>query len=193
MEYVRMPPVARARRTIDPLHVAAIVVGATILAVYLVTIVLQAVLVRIVDGVNVLGVAFLYGIAASVVGCALLAIGAGARPRSTGEVVLAGTIGALAGLAPICLVVFLRLSIRTCVVLNTLGLPWPEPWREIAHWGAGLVWLASTVLLIVAVARPALQPVGVAMWVWSGVISIPASIFFFFTLYGDPLPGCVPV
>jgi hypothetical protein len=124
--------------------------------------------------------------------CAVGAVVVLNKPRSRRDVVQAATLGVLAGLAPISLVLFLRLSSKACVVLNILDLPWAEPWREIAHWGGGAVWLASTVFLIYALATPRLRRAGVAMLVWSVIITIPTFLLYFMITYGDPAAGCVP-
>ena len=126
-------------------------------------------------------------------GCAAVAVAVGRPPRSRTYVAQAAVLGVLVALAPIALVVFMRLSRKMCVVMNVLGLPWAEPWREIAHWGAGLIWLAATVMLIVALAQPTLRRAGVAMLIWSVVSVIPAFILYFVMTYGDPAAGCVPV
>ena len=76
--------------------------------------------------------------------------------------------------------------------LVVLGLPWGEPWREIAHWGAGLVWLAATVFLIVALVREPLRRAGIAMLTWSLGSVVPAFFFLLLIVYGDPGPGCIP-
>jgi hypothetical protein len=126
------------------------------------------------------------------VGCAIFAARAIKPPRSRRDVVRASLLGVLAGLAPISAVIFLRLSTRACVVLNILGLPWAEPWREIAHWGAGAIWIASTIFLVVALITPSLRRAGVAMLVWSAVIAVPTFFLYFLTIYGDPAANCVP-
>lgn len=130
---------------------------------------------------------------AAAVGCVAVTITVGKHPRSRRYVIQAVILGVLAGLAPISSVIFLRLSGRACVVLNVLGLPWAEPWREIAHWGAGAIWLASTAFIVVALTRPQLRRAGVAMLIWSVASVVPTFLLLFLVLYGDPAAGCVPV
>jgi hypothetical protein len=142
---------------------------------------------------RMLGLAFLLAILCVAAACALFAVSVGEPPRSLRYVLLSSTMGVLAGLAPISLVVFLRLSRRMCAVANTLGLPSPEPWREIAHWGGGLIWLASTVFLVLAVRNPRLRNAAIAMWIWSALIALPTFFFYFLTVFGDPGPNCLPV
>lgn len=125
-------------------------------------------------------------------GCALIAVEAGDRPRSRRYVIQATIMGALAGLAPLSLVVFYRLSYFWCPVVNTLSLPWPEPWREIAHWGAGLIWLASTAFLVVALGSRQFRRAAIIMWAFSFSAIVPTLILMFLTVYGDPGPYCVP-
>lgn len=128
----------------------------------------------------------------AVAACVAIAISVGRSPRSPAYLAQATVLGLLVALAPIALVIFIRLSFKACPVLNVLGLPWEEPWREIAHWGAGLIWLAATVVLIIALVREPLRRAGIAMLVWSLVSVIPAFFFLFLTVYGDPGAGCVP-
>jgi hypothetical protein len=123
--------------------------------------------------------------------CAVVAVRVGKPPRSRRYVVQAAVLGVLAGLAPISAVIFLRLSWKVCIVLNPLGLPWAEPWREIAHWGAGAIWAASTVMLVIALIRPSLRRAGIAMLVWSAAIAIPTFFLYFLTVYGDPGIDCI--
>ncbi|GAA2027368.1 hypothetical protein GCM10009819_08500 [Agromyces tropicus] len=142
---------------------------------------------------DVLGAAFVYAIIGTAVACALVAVSAGDVPRSRGYIVAASMMGVLAGLAPISAILFIRLSSRACVVLNVLGLPWPEPWREAAHLGGGLIWSASTVFLLVALAAPRLRRAATAMWIWSGIITIPAGVLFMLIVGDVPATGCTPV
>lgn len=143
---------------------------------------------------NAYGIVFCSLIVLVAAGCAVVAIQVGKKPRTLWSNVVAGILGVLAGLAPIGVVVFLRLSIRNCLILNPLGLPWPEPWHDLAHWAGAAVWLASTLLLIVALVVPKLRRAGVAMLIWSAVIAIPTGFLFFLTIYGDAGAGyCTPV
>jgi len=124
--------------------------------------------------------------------CVAINISVGRSPRSPLYLVQASILGVLVALAPIAFVFFFRLSYKACPALNVLGLPWAEPWREIAHWGAGLIWLAATVVLIVALTREPLRRAGIAMLIWSLVSVVPAFFFLFLIVYGDPGAGCVP-
>lgn len=126
------------------------------------------------------------------VGWAVVAVMAVKPPRSRAHVVRASILGAFAGLAPIAAVVFLRLSVNACVVANILGLPTAEPWSEIARWGGGAVWLAATVMIVVALAVPRYRRAGFAMLAWSALVAVPTALLCFFMLYGDPGEGCVP-
>lgn len=101
-------------------------------------------------------------------------------------------MGVLAGLAPLSFVVYYRLSQFACPVANILSLPWAEPWREIAHWGAGLLWFASTAFLLTALWIRDLRHPAIAMWGFSFAAIVPTFILTFLTLYGDPGPYCVP-
>jgi hypothetical protein len=131
-------------------------------------------------------------VVAAAVSCTVGAVHLGRPIRSPGRGFLLALMGLLAGLAPISIVVFLRLSVRMCIVANPLGLPWLQPWHDIAHWAGGAIWLASTVLLIIATTRPKLRRAAVAMWMWSGAIAIPTAVFLFLTIYGDAAANCTP-
>jgi hypothetical protein len=144
----------------------------------------MAFLFYLVVGITVVGVG---------VACAVVAINVGQPPRSRRYVIQAGTLGVLASLAPISLVIFLRLSYKACAVANLLSLPWAEPWREFAHWGTGMIWLASTVFLIVALVTPRLRRAGKAMLIWSAIIAIPTFFLYFILVFGDPSLDCVAV
>lgn len=190
------PPLARPAPASprDPVRRWAAAVAISVPAVFVVCLIAQAVIANSTDApVNLVGPAFLYAIVGAAAACALLAVGVAPRPRSRGYVATAAVMGAVAGLAPISLVVYLRLSVHACVVMNILGLPWPEPGREIAHVASGLIVLGSTVFLIVAVTRPSLKRAGVAMWIWSAAIAFPTMLLYFLVVYGDPAAGCLPV
>jgi len=137
-------------------------------------------------------VIFVALVVAAAVRCAVVAVRAEEPPRSRTYVVRASILGAFAGLAPIAVVLFLRLSIKVCIGANVLGLPWAEPWRELAHWGGGAVWLASTIMIAVALLVPRYRQAGLAMVKWSAAIAAPTLFLYFMTMYGDPGEGCVP-
>jgi hypothetical protein len=178
----------------DPVRLWAWVVAGSVPVIFVVGLILQIVIVDATRGVvNFIGAAFGYSIIGTAVACALVAVGVGKPPRSQRYVISAAVMGALAGLAPISLVVYLRLSNRVCDFINVLGLPWPAPWREVAHVGGGLIWLASTAFLIVAVATPRLRRAGMAMWIWSGIVSIPTVVLFMLIVGDVPASGCTPV
>jgi hypothetical protein len=108
-------------------HLVVAWVAGSIGAAYLIGFSAQLVIVKLAGVVvNLLGVAFVYGIVATTVGCVLVSIGVGPRPRARRDIVVAGVMGALTALAPIALVVFMRLSLHTCTVVNVLGLPAPS-------------------------------------------------------------------
>ncbi len=175
------------------MRVWAWAVGATVPGVFVVLAILQIVVTYAAgEYINLVGPAFLYAAIGATATCALVAVAVG-RARSQRFVIESVAMGVLAGLAPISLVIFARLSYRACSILNVLGLPWPEPWREIAHWGSGLIWLSSTIYLVVAVAIPRLRRPATAMWIWSAAIALPTVMLFFLITYGDPAPGCTPV
>ncbi|MFC5501097.1 hypothetical protein ACFPJ4_02460 [Lysinimonas soli] len=187
-------PTSPRVRAIDVVWIWAVVVGASVPLVFLVALVVQIIVVNSSNRfVDLVGLAFAYSIVGAVVTCALIAVAVGKRPRVRQIVIPSAAIGVLAGLAPISAVVFLRLSHKACAVWNVLGLPWAEPWRDLAQWSALLIWLASTVSLIVAVTTPRIRRAGVAMWIWSAAIAVPTLFLNFLVVYGDPGPSCVPV
>jgi len=106
---------------------------------------------------------------------------------------LAVLIVLLAILAPIAVPVVFRLLMKQCAVLNLLGLPWP-PVLEIATVIVGVAIIAtSTFALIYGLATPGLRVVSGVMCGYSAIAAIPVMIVFFFLVYGDPGPNCVPV
>lgn len=189
------PPQQLVVRVRDPARVWAIGTAVSSPAAYVLAFVVQ-ILVREATGENYLffiGIAFAYSIVAIAVSYALFAISFLASPRNPRHIALAAALGGLVGLLPISAVLFLRLSAHTCTVLNPFWLPWAEPWREIAHWGAGAICLAATVALFVGIRNGPLQRPAVAMWVAGGILAVPAFFLFFLSVYGDPIAGCVPV
>lgn len=126
------------------------------------------------------------------VGCALVAAAVTRSSGSMHYVRLASVMGVLAGLAPIGLLLRYRLNYVACPVVNTLSLPWLEPWRTIAYWGGGLVWVASTVFLIGALWIPPLRRAAAAMWIFSLAAVVPPFLLLFLTAFGDPGADCIP-
>ena len=186
-----MRPVTE-RPAIDPVRLWAKVVAAAVPIVFFIGVLLQAVVDAAHADANLLGPTSALAIIGIVVACALFAVSAAKPPRTRRYVIPAAVMGVLAGLAPISPVVYLRLSNRICDMVNILGMPWLEPWREIARVSGGLIWLASTAFLIVAVATPFLRRAGVAMWVWSAIAAFPTIIVFMLIVGDVPAPGCRP-
>ena len=169
------------RGTIGNIEKAAFVACATMLVLFILFFFLHQITLTLLAGT--IGVA---------IGCALVA---GAVTRSSGSqryVLLASVMGVLAGLAPIGLVLRYRLNYVACPVVNTLSLPWPEPWRTIAYWVGGLVWLTSTIILIGALWIPPLRRAAAAMWIFSLAAVVPTFLLIFLTAFGDPGPYCIP-
>ncbi len=184
---------AAERPVIDPVRVWARVAAAAVPAVPSVGVLLQALVGASGPDVDLIRPAFALAILVAAVACALFAVSAEKPPRTRRYVISAAVLGVLAGLAPISLVVYLRLSNRICDMINVLGMPWPEPWREIAHASGGLIWLASTAFLVVAAATPFLRRAGAAMWAWSGIAALPTIVLFMLIVGDVQAAGCSPV
>ena len=99
----------------------------------------------------------------------------------------------VAGLAaPVFAWIALRLTWRSCTVLNPLGQPWPEPWEDV-----GVVTFAALALIMVAViisgfrlpSTRATSAVVLALVVSS---SVPVLFTVFISVFGDQsLETCV--
>ncbi|MBX9471266.1 hypothetical protein [Microcella sp.] len=114
------------------------------------------------------------------------------QPITARTATLPAIMGVFAGLAPVALVLFFRLSVEMCTVVNVFGLPWSEPWRDVAHIGSGIVWFFSCLLIVLGFALDrGLRRPAIAMMAWSAMAIVPAFLLFFITVYGDPAPGCV--
>lgn len=117
-----------------------------------------------------------------------------AAPRSTASrwtAPLRVLIVGLALIAPIVVVIGLRLMFRTCLILNPLGLPWPEPMRTAVHVLCLLVFLASTAGIVFGFVKRDLRPAAIVAAIYSALAVIPGFIVSFALVYGDPGPNCV--
>ncbi len=125
--------------------------------------------------------------------CVLACVWFSPQPLALRTAIVPAVMGLLAGLAPVSLVLFIRLSVTACTVVNVFGLPWAEPARSTMHAATAILWLASCALLVIGVALDrGLRRPAIAMLLWSGIATVPAFLLFFITFYGDPAPGCVP-
>lgn len=131
-------------------------------------------------------------VAAATAVCVLATVWLSPRPLSWRTACLPALMGVLAALAPVGLLAFMRLSGEGCVWFNYLGLPQAEPWREVVHWGGGLVWLASSVLIVVGLFFPRLRNAALAMMGWSGLSVTPTILLMFLMSFGDPVGDCLP-
>jgi len=140
------------------------------------------------------GPAFLLPIVvASVAGCAMVCVWFSPRPLALRSAAVPFVFGILAGLAPVAVVLFLRLSVTECTVVDVFGLPWEEPWRSGMHIASVVVALAAGALLIIGVAVDrGMRLPAIAMAVWSAIATIPAFVLLFVSFYGDPARGCTP-
>lgn len=142
---------------------------------------------------KVLPLAVCYWFVVLFTGCVLAVLSA-SQPKGPPRVVAYRTIMLTLGfLAPIAVVLFLRLSIKMCAVANILMLPWGDGAELAVRIGALVVWAASTVLIIVGLRQPSLRGPSLVMFYWSLWAAIPAFFFFFLSVYGDPGPNCIPV
>jgi hypothetical protein len=99
----------------------------------------------------------------------------------------------LALLAPIAAVLSLRLSFEACLVLNPLGLPWPDAIKVVVRVLCAMILLASTAGMCFGFAVRQLRGVAIFVLIYSIFAVFPGFIAFFLTVYGDPAANCVPV
>lgn len=112
-------------------------------------------------------------------------------PAGRRAVMIAATLGALAGATPMSVVLFFRFQFSGCVGLNFFGVPWPEPWQTLAQLVCVSVVLGVAVLTVTSFAIRSLRWVAVAVLGWLVVATIPTFFVFFISVFGDPGPGCV--
>ena len=141
--------------------------------------------------VNFTLVSLVYLVVAVWAGCFLAVAAASPPTRSRSVTWTRVTMTMLALLAPIGLVVAIRLSFEACILLNPLLLPWPEPLRTIARVVSAVVVLGSSALIIRGLRSRDLRPTSVALVICSACFSIPTFFFLFLTVYGDPGPNCI--
>ena len=123
--------------------------------------------------------------------CVTIAVWLSPRPLSWAYAAPSAVMGLLGGLAPIALVLFLRITASTsCIVINVFGLPWSAPWQELLHWGSGALCIIAPIALITAVTRPALRGPAIAMLGYWVLMALPTSVLWFLSVFGDPAPGC---
>jgi hypothetical protein len=124
----------------------------------------------------------------------LLGVAGVSMRASTLRVSAARTLIAVLGfLAPIAVLVFLRLWIKSCTGFNYLQLPWDDGIANAVRIAAVVVWLSSTALIVVGTRRSELRSASIFMIAWSGVACIPVMFLLFLSVYGDPAANCVPV
>lgn len=136
------------------------------------------------------GIGLSYSTAAVAIACALLALGVQRQPIAPKTRAYLAIMGFLAGLAPLCVVLFYRLSIRSCPVMNLLGLPWPEPLREIVRIASGVVLLLSLMLTVYGLFQKRYRVSAIAIAVFYCLMAIPTFVFMFLLVFGDPGPNC---
>ena len=99
----------------------------------------------------------------------------------------------LALLAPIAVVLSIRLSVEACLVMNPLFLPWPDAVKVAVRVASALVVVASTALIVRGFWLPQLRDASKRLSIYSALFVIPAGFLLFLTVYGDPGPNCIPV
>lgn len=113
-------------------------------------------------------------------------------PRARRDIIAVVALSAAVWLVPATAVVFARLSMFGCSVINLLGLPWPPAVRAlvivvgITMIGialAGMVWAGMS---------PRRRLVLLPWLVYLAVMVFPAFLGLFIMVYGDPAPNCVP-
>ncbi len=136
------------------------------------------------------GIGLAYSTAAVAIACTLLSLGVQRRPVAPRTGVYLAIMGFLAGLAPLCVVLYYRLSMKVCPVMNLLGLPWPEPLREIVRIASGVVLLLSLMLTAYGMSQKRFRISAIAITVFYCMMAIPTFLFMFLLVFGDPGPYC---
>lgn len=134
-----------------------------------------------------------YWVATLLLACLLGVAGVSMRASALRVSATRTLIGVLGFFAPIAVLVFLRLWIKSCTGFNFLQLPWDDGVANAVRAIAIVAWLASTALIILGLRQRELRAASIFMIVWSGVACIPVMFLLFLSVYGDPGPNCIPV
>lgn len=130
-------------------------------------------------------------ILATIVAGGLIGLRLTRTPRTRVSLRLAAVLGTLAGASPVSAFLFFRFQYPGCVGLNFFGVPWPEPWQTLAQLATAGVVVGAVVLTAVCLFISSTRRTAVTVLFWFLVAAIPTSLLFFFSIYGDPGPGCI--
>lgn len=100
---------------------------------------------------------------------------------------LLDALAAVGSLVPLALFVLLRLPVG-CTVLNIFGLPWPTPVEIVALILSGIVAIVGLATATVAIWLPRFRSLSAPLWIEWLIVTPPAWIIFFLSVYGDPGP-----
>jgi hypothetical protein len=141
------------------------------------------------SGLVTMGVAFVIGCLVVFVSAAMFAE---SGPRiAPGLAALRHLIVAAGVLAPIAVVLAFRLSIKACIVMNPLLLPWDPRVHLAVHMASLTILAVAAVGIIVGYAIPSLRRMSNALLIYGAVSAVPVMVLFFIVVYGDPGPNCV--
>jgi hypothetical protein len=137
-------------------------------------------------------VALAYLVAAVIASIFLGAAAASPSPLKSWTTARRTVMTVLALVSPLAVVVFLRLGIHSCTVLNLLGLPWPSGLRVAVSIISGLTVVAAVWLVIRGFRLAELRGAAIFLTIYASVVALPTLFVFLLTVYGDPGPGCIP-
>ena len=124
--------------------------------------------------------------AASIIAVLLL------RPPHTRRVTkLAATFGALAGAAPVSVVVFFLIDRSNCVMINVFGMPWPPPLEALGQVVTAAVVFAAIVLFVACCVVSSTRPAALVALGWWLAALIPSFLLYALSFYGDRVESCV--
>lgn len=125
----------------------------------------------------------------SVIGVAVACLQA---PRARRDIIAVVALSAAVWLVPATAVVFARLSMFGCSVVNLLGLPWPPAVRVLVIVvGIAIIGIALAGMVWAGVS-PRRRRVLLPWLVYLAVMVFPAFLGLLIMVYGDPAPNCVP-
>jgi hypothetical protein len=132
-----------------------------------------------------------------VVGCLLVFLSAAmfaesGPPISRGLAALRHLIVGAGVLAPVAVVLALRLSSKTCTVMNPLWLPWDPHVHSTVQVASIAIIAIAAVGIIVGYAIPSLRRMSNTLLIYGAISTVGVMVLLFAAYYGDPGPNCVP-
>jgi hypothetical protein len=129
-------------------------------------------------------------IAGTIAAASIIAVLLLRSPHTSRATALAAVFGALAGAAPVNVVVYFLIDKSNCVTINAFGMPWPPPVEVVGQVvTAAIVWASIGLFAACLVVRSTRFAALVAFGWWVAAL-IPSYLLYMFSFFGDPGPSC---